>query len=158
MTNVNKGMDAAEDLEGMVERRDDAKERLSRLPTHFRLDDIKRRIQGEPEWENSGRNQYALFHSGALRVGLFGFQKGTGIEDHKVNGHVAIHVMEGRVEVSGGDRSPMTVAGGEFIGLDGMKTFTLKAQEESYAIITFVQADGVAEPARGNDQGTQVMR
>ena len=91
-------------------------------------------------------------------IRFFGFQQGTGIEDHKVNGHVAIHVLDGRVEVSGGGRTPTPVASGEFIGLDGMRTFTLRALEESYAIITFEQAEGVAEPARGNDQGTQVTK
>jgi hypothetical protein len=140
------------------EGRDDAKERMARLPTHFNLDEIRKRIQSEKDWQESGRNQFALFHSGALRIGFFGFQEGTGIEDHKVNGHVAVHVLQGRVEVSGGGRPTTVINANEFVGLDGMKTFTLKAQAESYAIIAFEQGEGVAEPARGNDQGKQISR
>ncbi len=154
MTNVRD----TEQAEERGERRDDAKERLGSLPTHMDLEEVKRQIQSETEWQQNGRNQYALFHSGALRVGYFGFQAGTGIEDHKVNGQLMIHVLEGRVEISGGGRTPDTVGAHQFIGLDGMKSFTIKAHEESYAIIAFVQADGVAEPARGNDQGTQITR
>lgn len=143
---------------GGREARENAKDRMARLPTQFNLDEIRQRIQSEKEWSESGRNQFALFHSGALRIGFFGFQEGTGIEDHKVNGHVAVHVLQGRVEVSGGGRTPTVIGANEFIGLDGMKAFTLKAQAESYAIIAFVQAESVAEPARGNDQGTQISR
>lgn len=139
------------------ERREDAKRRLAQLPAHLDLDRIKAQIQREEEWRRNGRNQYAMFHSGALRIGFFGFQPGTGIEDHMVNGHLMIHVMEGRLEVSGGERAPREVGTNQFIGMDGMRTFTIRAHEETYAIIAFSQADSVAEPARGNELGTQII-
>lgn len=151
MSDASRSAGQQDGLEG----RQDAKERLTGLQ-QYNLDELRQKLTGESEWQQNGRNQFALFHQGALRAGLFGFKASTGVLDHKVNGHVTIHVLQGSLRVVPEGQQDVTVGGNGFVAFDAANGFSVEAREDSFAVFTFCQAEGVAESAKGNAPGTQV--
>jgi quercetin dioxygenase-like cupin family protein len=57
-------------------------------------------LRNEPMPARQGHHQITVFHRGLMAVVLFVFEQSGELADHKADGEVTIHLVEGAVEVS----------------------------------------------------------
>ena len=80
-----------------------------------------------------------LVKEGPLRVVLMGLKSGSALAEHDAGGPVSIHVLSGRVKVSGPDRDE-TVDGGNALVFASSVPHSLEAESDAVVLITIAWA------------------
>jgi quercetin dioxygenase-like cupin family protein len=79
--------------------------------------------------------QKTLIRYGHTTVALFHFAQGATMPDHRANGTVTIHVLEGRIAVRTADQQHALSAGQILVLAPGV-THDLHADQESHMLLT----------------------
>jgi len=72
-----------------------------RGPQHrFDLGEVTANLLNEPAASQRDHRQETLYRHGPMTIALFLFQRGANLPQHRAEGTVSVHVLEGRLKMS----------------------------------------------------------
>ena len=98
-----------------------------------------RSLLDEARLAANGRAARTLVKERALRLTLLALKGGAGIPEHRANGPVSIHVIEGAVVIGVGDTSH-ALAVQQAVVIDADIVHSVVAQQESVILLTIAMA------------------
>jgi quercetin dioxygenase-like cupin family protein len=94
-----------------------------------------RELRQEPQAGERGHRQKTLYRAHGMTTALFTFERFTGLNEHKVNGVVNIHVLRGKLRVTAGGQTYELSDGNLLILAPGVP-HTVAAEQESEMLLT----------------------
>jgi quercetin dioxygenase-like cupin family protein len=105
-------------------------------PEHlFDLNALGEQLRGEPRGARDGHRQMTIYRHGAVTMVLFDFEAGGQLHDHKANGLVTIHALQGALSV----RTPQEtyeLASGVLVVLKPGIPHSVQAREAARMLLT----------------------
>ena len=123
-------------------RRVAPRERFAKSERQLNLDREFENLPSESELRQ-GHMQKALYKHGAATTGIFIFEANGGIDQHRVEGEAAIHVLEGQLLVRTGE-GEYTLSRNDVLLLNPDVPHDLRAVEPTRMLMTVVLSDGEA--------------
>ena len=102
----------------------------------FNLLDEIARLAGEPEWNERDRNSIVLAKDARFRMLLTVLRSGARMTDEDGEATLSIHLITGSATATRGRHSVM-LAPGEIAVLEANSSWSLEADQESAALLTF---------------------
>jgi quercetin dioxygenase-like cupin family protein len=93
------------------------------------------RLRAEPHEAVAGHRQIAIFRSGPVTLVLFTFEPGARLKEHRTEGVVTIHLLGGRLDVTGDGRTHQ-LAPGQVVALSPGVPHEVHAQARSEMLLT----------------------
>jgi len=101
------------------------------------------RLTGEPQWNEGDRNSIVLAKDARFRMFLTVLRSGAGLGDDDGEATLSIHLITGSVTATR-DRDSVMLAPGEIAVLEAGSSWSLEADQESAALLTFSWPEGLA--------------
>jgi quercetin dioxygenase-like cupin family protein len=102
----------------------------------FNLLDEIGRLAGEPQWNDGDRNSIVLAKDARFRMLLTVLRSGARMSDDDGEATLSIHLITGSATAARG-RDSVVLAPGEIAVLEAGSRWSLEANEESAALLTF---------------------
>jgi len=102
--------------------------------SRFEISPLITQLKEEEVWKITRRNALTLVKDEALSVVLVVLSAGKSFAEHRADGPVLVHVLEGRVRLSSGP-SQATLAGGQMASLRPVVPHALEALEDSALLV-----------------------
>jgi quercetin dioxygenase-like cupin family protein len=124
-----------------------ANERLRQHPTDrfagpehiFNLPEVANSLQQEAHQAQNGHRQVTIFHRDAVTMVLFAFEAGGEMREHRANGLVNIHVLEGRMSITTPSQT-YQLQTGNLLVLDAEVPHSVRAEAASRMLLTVTRA------------------
>jgi quercetin dioxygenase-like cupin family protein len=97
------------------------------------------RLHEESAWD-TGQNAKTLIKYDTLRVVLVALKAGKSLAEHRTEGRISVHVLEGHVEIKASGRTFNLRAGG-LLALDRNLPHDVRALQESTVLLTVAWPD-----------------
>ena len=92
-------------------------------------------LKSEKKWIEGDRNSVAVFKSDSMRIMLMGFHAGAELKDHKANGVISVHVLQGQIKFST-EQETVVLEQGQMIALQDNIIHKVLALNESFFLLT----------------------
>ena len=95
-------------------------------------------LEQSAAYRRSGRTAKTLVNAGSLGVEVVVLKKGTSMAEHRVKGHVTIHVLGGALRVTTPD-GPADLASGDLLVLAPGTAHLVAARRDARFLLTIAQ-------------------
>jgi quercetin dioxygenase-like cupin family protein len=107
----------------------------AREGVRLNLADELTRLKASAAWQSGDRAVHALVGEPALRLMLVALKAGTSLPEHGAPGHIAIHVIDGELEI-GADGEKRVHRPGEVVWLGPDAPHSVRAVTEGAFLLT----------------------
>lgn len=101
----------------------------------FALDDARRHVTGEPQWQKNDRASMSIVKNDDLTVSLLMLKPGAHLHEHTARKAVSVQVLFGHIRVSAAGASH-EAGPGMFAIIEGAVPHAVEALEESALLLT----------------------
>jgi len=105
-------------------------------------------LKSETTWRESDRNSITLFKSDVMRIVLIGLHAGAELPTHTANGIISVQVVHGKVSFTA-DPQTESLSKGQMIALQPAIPHSVRAEEESFFLLTLVMVKTSQQPQSG---------
>lgn len=110
-------------------------ERFAAKEHLFDLNVVGEQLRNEPRGARDGHRQMTIYRHGATTMVLFDFEAGGELRDHKANGLVTIHALQGALTVRT-PRETYELASGVLVVLSPGVVHSVQAREAARMLLT----------------------
>jgi quercetin dioxygenase-like cupin family protein len=96
-------------------------------------------LKQDPAWQSGERAARTLVKEGRLRAVLTLMRAGMRLHDHKTDGAVTVHCLQGRMQLQTAIGHPLELIEGELVALDAGVTHSVEALTECAFLVTLAQ-------------------
>lgn len=117
------------------------KDRLAAPVQRVDLAEAAAQLRAEAHPSIAGHRQVVLVRHGPVSIILFAFDNGGQLKEHRVDGEVTIHILNGRVEVAVATEV-VRLAPGQLISLAPGQVHSVRALDDSEMLLTVCRVPG----------------
>lgn len=92
-------------------------------------------LKQESTWKESDRNAITVFKTNGLRIVLVALHEGAEMAEHKVNGHISLQLLQGKIKFTT-DHKAIELNKGQMLALHERLPHSVLAMKETIFLLT----------------------